>query len=295
MSRKGIRRKNYMGTAFMAPAFTLFTCFVVIPLVLSIYYAFTKWNGISKPSFVGVLNFQKLMHTADYWKTFSNTMILLIVSLVFQVLLGLLLAWLLINSFKLFKFFRALLFLPVVVAPMAIGLLFSLFYNPEFGIINPLLSFFIPNFNPPKWLSDSSVVLVSVIIPQVWQYIGMYTIIFAAAILGIPEDLFESARMDGANQWKVFTRMVIPQVRDIFRICIVLAVTGSLKAFDHAWAITGGGPGFHSSYLAIYMYKSAFVRSAYGYASAISVTMLLVSIILTFIVRKLFPSDEGVS
>ena len=295
MNHKGISRKSYIGTAFIAPAFVLFTCFVAIPLVLSVYYGFTKWNGISNPQFVGLANFQKLLQTADYWKTFSNTMILLIVSLVFQVLLGLVLAWLLINSFKLFKFYRALIFLPVVVAPMAIGLLFSLFYNPEFGIINPLLALFFPNFDPPEWLSDSSVVLVSVIIPQVWQYIGMYTIIFAAAILGIPEDIFESARIDGANQWTVFTRMVIPQVRDIFRICIILAVTGSLKAFDHAWAITGGGPGFHSAYLAIYMYKSAFVRGSYGYASAISVTMLFVSIILTFIVRKLFPSDEGVS
>lgn len=295
LNSKKNKRRDFTGTAFIAPAFTLFTFFVVIPLVMSIYYGFTKWNGISKPQFTGLENYLKLIQNADYWKTFSNTMILLIVSLVFQVILGLVLAWLLCNSFRFFKVYRAVIFLPVVVAPMAIGLLFSLFYNPEFGLIDPLLSFFIPGFTPPEWLSDPSIVLISVIIPQVWQYIGMYMVIFSAAILSIPDDIFESSHIDGANQWIVFSRIVIPQVKGIFRICIVLAVTGSLKAFDHAWAITGGGPGFQSSYLAIYMYKSAFVRGSYGYASAVSVTMLLVSLLLTFIVRKLIPSDEGVA
>lgn len=284
-----------MGWSFTAPALLFFTGLTIIPLIMSFGYGLTKWNGISAPVFVGVQNYIKILNDADYWKTFSNTMILLVVSLIFQVFLGLVLAWLMCNVVRGFKAYRTIFFLPVIVAPMAIGIMFSLLYNSEFGIINLLLDKLQLSSLKREWLSDPEVVLSSVIIPQVWQYIGLYITIFTAAIHNIPDEIFESAKIDGANQWFIFWRIVNPMVKDITRICMVLAVTGSLKAFDHAWAITNGGPGNTSAYLAIYTYKTAFLKSNFGYASAVSSTILLVSLILSYIVRKLIRTDEGVS
>lgn len=284
-----------MGWSFTAPALIFFTGLTMIPLIMSFGYGLTKWNGISTPAFVGFQNYIKIFKDADYWKTFSNTMTLMVVSLIFQVFLGLILAWLMCNAARGFKIFRTIFFLPVIVAPMAIGLMFSLLYNSEFGIINILLDMLGLSGLKREWLSDPDIVLSSVVIPQVWQYIGLYITIFAAAIHNIPDDVFESAKIDGANKWYIFWRIVSPMVKDITRISMVLAVTGSLKAFDHAWAITNGGPGNASAYLAIYTYKTAFVKSNFGYASAVSSTILLVSLILSFMVRKLVSTDEGVS
>ncbi len=289
------KSNKLMGWLFTTPAFLLFTGLTFIPLVMSIGYGLTKWNGISMPVFNGIQNYINLLKDSAYWKTFYNTMALLAASLVFQVFLALILAWLMCNATRGFRLYRSVFFLPVIVAPMAIGIMFSLFYNSEFGMINLLLDRIHLDGLKREWLSDPDIVLASVIIPQVWQYIGLYVTIFVAAIRGIPDEAFESARIDGANQWQVFWGIVTPMVRDIERICVVLAVTGSLKAFDHAWAITGGGPGNASAYLAVYMYKSAFVKSGFGYASAISSTMLLIAMILSFAARKLIPSDEGVS
>lgn len=284
-----------MGWLFTAPALLFFTGLTMIPLIMSFGYGLTKWNGISAPAFIGLQNYIRILKDVDYWKTFSNTMILMAVSLIFQVFFGLILAWLMCNAARGFKIYRTVFFLPVIVAPMAIGIMFSLLYNSEFGMINLLLDMLHLSGFKKEWLSDPDVVLTSVIIPQVWQYIGLYITIFAAAIRGISDDLFESAKIDGANQWVVFWHIVNPMVKDITRICLVLAVTGSLKAFDHAWAITGGGPGNASAYLAIYTYKAAFVKSTFGYASAVSSTMLLVALILSLLVRKLVRTDEGVS
>ncbi len=284
-----------MGWLFTAPALLFFTGLTMIPLIMSFGYGLTKWNGISAPIFIGLENYIRIIKDGDYWKTFSNTMVLMAVSLVFQVFFGLILAWLMCNAARGFKIYRTIFFLPVIVAPMAIGIMFSLLYNSEFGMINLLFDMLHLSGLKREWLSDPDIVLTSVIIPQVWQYIGLYITIFAAAIRGISDDIFESAKIDGANQWYVFWNIVSPMVKDITRISMVLAVTGSLKAFDHAWAITGGGPGNASAYLAIYTYKAAFVKSNFGYASAVSSTMLLVALILSLLVRKLVRTDEGVS
>lgn len=284
-----------MGWSFTAPALLFFTWLTIIPLIMSFGYGLTKWNGVSAPKFVGVQNYVKILNDGDYWKTFSNTMVLMVVSLIFQVFLGLILAWLMCNVTRGFKVYRTIFFLPVIVAPMAIGIMFSLLYNSEFGMINLILDRLQLSQLKKEWLSDPEIVLTSVIIPQVWQYIGLYITIFAAAIHNISDDIFESAKIDGANRWYIFWHIVNPMVKDITRICMVLAVTGSLKAFDHAWAITNGGPGNTSAYLAIYTYKTAFVKSNFGYASAVSSTMLLVALILSLLVRTLVRTDEGVS
>ncbi|MGB4658709.1 MAG: sugar ABC transporter permease, partial [Mobilitalea sp.] len=129
--------------------------------------------------------------------------------------------------------------------------------------------------------------LYAVMAPQVWQYIGLYVTIFLGALQSIPEELIESAQIDGANKISMFHHVILPQISEFTFICILLSITGSLKSFDHSWIMTGGGPGVRSAYLGVYMFKTAFVNSDFGMGSAITITIIAVSLTITVIFNKL--------
>ncbi len=286
------REVKRFSSAFIAPAFLVYAVFIIVPVLLSVYYSFTKWDGISPKVFIGFRNYAYLFTDSDYWMVVKNTAVLILYSVIFQVFLGLVLAYLLYRCVKGFKFFRTVFFLPVVISPIAIGLMFSLFYNTELGPLNKFLEVVGLAWMKHEWLSDPKIVLNSVIFPQVWQYIGLYIVIFLAALQSVPEEILESARMDGASSFKTFVKIILPLLWEISQICIILAVTGSLKAFDHAWVITGGGPGNASSYIALSMFRTAFVDHDFGYGSTLTATIMLYAVLFTMAFKKFFSTES---
>ena len=266
---------------FLLPVFLIYTIFLFVPLVQSAYYSLTSWNGVTEKVFVGLDNFKALFSNSDYWITFWNTIKLVVISLCIQIPVGLLLAYLLYSKVKGMKIFRTIFFLPVVIAPVAISLMFSLFYNSEIGIFNKVLEAIGLGRFATNWLSKFHTLLYAVMVPQVWQYIGLYVTIFLGALQSMPEELSESAQIDGANRTQTFFHVVLPEIANFTNICVILCVTGSLKAFEHSWIMTGGGPGVRSAYLGVYMYKTAFVNSDFGTGSAITVTIVLLSLVIT--------------
>lgn len=277
---------------FLAPVFLIYTVFLFVPIIETSYYSLTKWNGVTDKVFIGMENFNELLHNNDYWITFSNTMKLTVISLVVQISVGLLLAYLLYSKTKGMKFFRTIFFLPVIIAPVAIGLMFSLFYNSEIGIFNKILSMVGLGMLKTNWLSNPHTLLYAVMAPQVWQYIGLYVTIFLGALQSIPEDLIESSQIDGAGRVKTFFHVVLPQLSGFLNICIILCVTGSLKAFDHAYIMTNGGPGVRSSYLGVLMYKTAFGNSDFGMGNAITITIIVLSLAFTLVFNRLNASKN---
>ncbi len=280
-------RKLQLPVLFMAPVFFIYTVFIVIPMLMSLYYSATKWNGVTDKVFTGLSNYRILFSNADFWLVFMNTMKLVVVTMAVQIPMGLLLAYLLYSKTKGMKIYRTIYFLPVVIAPVAIGLMFTLFYNSEIGIFNHILKVIGLCAWQRNWLSDPNTLLYAVMAPQVWQYIGLYVTIFLGALQSISEELIESAMIDGANQWNTFFHVVLPQIMEFTFICILLSVTGSLKSFDHSWIITGGGPGVRSAYLGVFMYKTSFVNSDFGMGSAITISIIVTSLIITLIFNKL--------
>lgn len=271
--------------AFLAPVLTLYTVLVILPMFSSLYYGLTKWNGVAAQQFIGLDNFRTLLASSDYWRTFHNTLKLVLITLLVQVPGGLAIAYMLHHRMRFFKLFRTAFFLPVVIAPVAIGLMFSLFYNSEVGILNRILETLGLGLWKRRWLSDPNVVIYSVIAPQAWQYIGMYITIFLAALQGVPVELTESAEIDGANSFHIFWHIMLPQISGFIVICLILCITGAFKSFEHPWVMTSGGPGVWSSYLGVYMYRTAFVDFDFGKASAISVTIVALSLVSTALVR----------
>lgn len=280
-------KKLPICVVFLLPVFLIYTIFLFIPLVQTGYYSLTQWNGITEKIFIGLDNFREIFQSSDYWMTFRNTLKLVVITLVIQIPVGILLAYLLYSKTKGMKLFRTIFFLPVVIAPVAISLMFSLFYNSEIGVFNRVLEMIGLGSLQTNWLSNIHTLLYAVMAPQVWQYIGLYVTIFLGALQSIPDELVESAEIDGANRTQIFFHVVLPEIASFTNICIILCVTGSLKAFEHSWIMTGGGPGVRSAYLGVYMYKTAFVNSDFGVGSAITITIVLLSLAITVLFNKI--------
>lgn len=281
------KKENLLAAGFLLPVFVIYTVFLFLPLVNTAFYSLTKWNGVTDKVFIGIKNYQELFHNSDYWITFKNTVKLVVITLAIQIPVGLLLAYLLYIKTKGAKLLRTIFFLPVVIAPVAISLMFSLFYNSEIGVYNRILEMIGLGRFQTNWLSNTKTLLYAVMAPQVWQYIGLYVTIFLGALQSVPEELIESAEIDGAGKSRTFFYVVLPQIADFTNICVILCVTGSLKAFEHSWIMTGGGPGVRSAYLGVYMYKTAFVNSDFGSGSAITMTIVALSLVITVLLKSI--------
>lgn len=285
-------RKLQIPVLFLTPVLLIYTAFAFVPMLLSLYYSVTQWNGVSEKVFIGLQNYKALFGDKDFWVVFMNTMKLVVITLVVQIPVGLLLAYLLYSKTKGMKVFRTIYFLPVVIAPVAIGLMFTLFYNSEIGIFNHILKIIGLESLQKNWLSDTNTLLYAVMAPQVWQYIGLYVTIFLGALQSIPKELTESAQIDGANKINTFLHVILPEIRGFTSICVLLCVTGSLKSFDHSWIMTGGGPGVRSAYLGVLMYKTAFANSNFGMGSAITMIIITVSLMITQVFNKLTKTNS---
>lgn len=271
---------------FSLPALLVYTLFMMIPVLFSVYYGLNKWNGVGPMKFVGLQNFRSLFRSADFIKVNMNTLTLVFFSLVITVPVAAVVAYLIYRTRRGFKFFRFVVFVPVIVSAIIIGLIFGILFNADFGPLNQFLEAL--HLPTRAWLSDPDTVLYAVIVPQLWQNIGYYTIIFMAGMQSVPGEIIDSAVIDGANSLQLFIRIIIPLITEISQIVIILVVTGALKSFGFSWSMTTGGPGVQSTYLSVYMYINAFIESNFGKSSAVSLVILGYALVFTYLFKKFY-------
>jgi raffinose/stachyose/melibiose transport system permease protein len=209
-----------------------------------------------------------------------------------QIPLAFILAFVLSKKKRFNKFFRNAYFIPVVISAAAVGLLWKFIYHPNMGILNALLRTIGLDSLTENWLAEPGFALYAVIISVSWQWFGYHMVIFLTGLTSIPESIFESAEIDGAIGFKKIRYIVMPLLKPFLKISMVLIVTSSIKAFDNIYVLTGGGPAQASTVLALQMYERAFTQMKYGYGSAISVVLLVLNILLTLMLYKLFGKDE---
>lgn len=279
---------------FVAPGIILFTAILLIPILYAIYYSFCDWNVLTQPKWIGLKNFSRLLledHTMKI--ALKNTFFFTIFSIITQQILGLLLAALLTNIKKFKNFFKNTYYLPCVLSSAALGLLFSFLLNPKMGV-NQLLAMI--GIQGPLWLMDTKgfIILPMWVIGTVatWQYIGTTMMLYMAAIAGIPTSLYEASYIDGANKLKSFWYITRPLIKPMAVTTISLTCIGSLKFFDLVYNMTQAGPNYETSTLATYLYEQGFKFSKYGYASAISIILLAISLLVTFIVNKCIKVED---
>jgi raffinose/stachyose/melibiose transport system permease protein len=193
------------------------------------------------------------------------------------------------------KFVQSIFFFPVVVSPLVTAYIWRVMYSNQYGVINKLLASIGLGAWQQNWLGDPKVIMTSISIPLAWQYIGFYLVILLAGLTSIDRDLLEAAEIDGATGTKRTFYIILPLMSNTINVSLLLCLSGSIKIFDQIYAMSGGGPGHASSVLAMYAYTASFMRNDYGYGSAISVMMLIISFIIIIVmtrVRRATKQDE---
>lgn len=273
---------------FVAPAFILFTLILFIPIIQVFYYSLCDYNALTKPEFVGLKNYIDLFTDDEVMRiALKNSLFFMIFSAVSQQAVGLLLAVLLTNVKHGKNFFKNVYYLPCVLSSAALGLLWAFMFNPRMGI-NQMLAYF--GIEGPMWLSSTSgfIVLPMWIIAFValWQYVGQTMMLYIAQISGISKELYEASYIDGASKMQSFRHLTLPLVKPMMITSLSLNCIGSLKFFDLVYNMTQGGPNHRTDVLATHLYTQGFQYFKYGYASTISVVLLIMCLIISFIINK---------
>ncbi len=273
---------------FLLPAALFLLAFTAIPLAQAVVLSLQRWNGIQPATFVGLRNYRLLLEDAVFRQAVGNTIYYTLATILFQTTVPLIVASILNSGIRGSTIFRFVYFLPVIISLTITGLLWSMIYEPNFGILNETLRALGLKSLTQLWLADRSLVLPSIIVVSIWQSLGFYMMIFFAAMQSIPEDLYEAAAIDGANSLQRFRFVTVPMLRNTIIVVIVLNTINGVKSFDQVWVMTAGGPNHASETLGTYLYRTAFgtlgsSNPQLGYATAIAMVILAVSLIFSVI------------
>lgn len=289
------QRSRFAVLVFLGPPLAAYLVAVVLPIFQSLYLSLFDWDGISDPAFIGLDNYAKMfLRDAAFWGALGHTLVYVFVTLIFQLGLALLVANLLTYAGRGREIVKTLCVLPAIVSTVAIALLFRRLYafDPP-GLTNIILGWVGLGSLARPWLSDISTVLTAVSIPEGWRFFGIYMLILYGGLLSVPKELEEAAKLDGATEWEIFRFVRFPYLRPVWITTAIMATTNALRGFDVPYLLTNGGPGQASELLTTYMYKTAFAHTNFGYASALSVAIVLecllaVGIILLMVRKKGF-------
>ncbi len=283
---------KFVIALYVLPSLLLIGLLIFIPLLLSGYYGLMDWDGISAMKFIGMDNYINVIQDDKFWDSALHSFLLALFSTL-SLIIYLAISLILVSKIKGADLLRKIYLIPMLLSSVAIAQLWIKVYNPNNGILNSIL-IEIGIDNPPSWLAEPSLVLYAIFIPILWQYAGFYILIYYAALKNIPDSIIEAARIDGASALQIAYKIKLPLIMGVVKVTVVLAIVGSLKYFDLIYVMTGGGPNGASEVMASYMYKLAFSNYEFGYGSAVGFMLLLITLIVTLIIRKLTESDENI-
>ncbi len=277
---KAIRPKKYVIALYILVPLVIYSFAVFVPIVCALFYSFFEWAGGPKKTFIGIENYITLALDKNFWSAFGHNIYLVILCIVGQI--GIALIFLVLMSSRVARFkglHRTLGFFPSTIAAIAIGFIWKMLYSYRYGILNYILDVF--GKEPIQWLNiqNTWVIMLVVSIPLIWQYIGYYMVIFVSAISAIDTEVLEGAEIDGANAWQRAVYITFPLIKNTVLVCITLCISGNMKVFDHIYQMTMGGPGTKTEVMALYGYKTSFTLHNMGYGSAISIGILVLSLI----------------
>lgn len=278
------------------PAVILTLMFTIWPTVQALYLSFTNATSLGlNNKFVGLDNYIYMFHDKSFIQALINTAKLMAVVPVITIFCSLVLAFVL-NQCKLKEMvlYRTIFYFPNIVSLTVVGIIWSFVFHPNVGIVNKILGAVGLESLQRSWLGDSKTALWCIAFTLLWQAAGYYMVMHIAAMDGISPEIYESATLDGASAWRKLVSITMPLMKDIIGITFVLALSGTINlSFVLSQVMTGGGPNGASSVLLQYMYTQGFVNGNFGYAMAITVFTLAISVALSMLSRKLTDASEG--
>ncbi len=257
--------------------------------------SFYSWNGIkSVPMvFVGLSNYRRIFASSRFYDAFINSGWFMVGGFLVLMPLSFILAYIIVSKLKGRKLFKTAYFIPVILPITAVGLVWTYMLYPDGGVVNSIIRIFGYSGNIPNWLGDPKIAIFTVVLVNEWIYAGYNMLIFAAGMVAIPEELFEAARIDGAGGLKRIFFIMIPNMKESFKIFAVLCVTGCMRTFDLVFVMTGGGPAHATEVPATLLYNEAFKYQNFGGGNAIGVCILVVGVSLSLIINKIVQSPAN--
>ncbi|ESX90838.1 sugar ABC transporter permease [Mesorhizobium sp. LSHC412B00] len=261
----------------LPPALVLFTLFVASPLIDAAYYSLFKWDGYGVPTdFVGFDNFRQALGHAVFWQALRNTLVVLAVSIFIQLPIALGLALLVYEKTPANTLFRLIFFLPFILAEIASGLIWSFVFDGNTGIAAAL--FRALGMEPVFILADRHWAFAAITLVVVWKYFGFHMMIYVAALQGVPKELLEAARLEGAGRWQVVRYVQVPMIASAIGVSAFFAIVGSLQLFDVVIPLTNGGPSNSSHTVVTYLYSFGLTRTRIGFGSAVGVMLFVAAV-----------------
>ena len=278
---------------FLLPSMALYTVFVLVPVIQAAQYSFYKWNGLDAlTDYIGLGNYQLMLKDPIFLQAVKNNFLIAVLSLVFQLPAAIALAILVNRKLPGRTFFRTVFFLPYILAPVVVGLIWYYIYNPSNGLIAGLYHQFAPQATPPAFLADPNAVLYALFVAITWEFFGFHLILYLAGLQNIPEDVVEAARVDGANSWQVIRHITLPLLGSTIRLSAFLSILGSLQYFDLVYVMTNGGPVNASQVMALYQYHFGLQEFRLGYGSAVGVVMFILCFFFGLLYQRLIMRQD---
>lgn len=282
--------KKYAPYLFLIPALVVLTIFFFIPFFQTIGLSFYDYsNSIYNPQYVGLNNYYTILNSELFYKVMGNTLFFLILAVPVLVIVPLILAILINQKIRGITLYKILIYLPVIVSIVVAAIAFKWLYAQE-GILNYLVTSL--GFNPVGWLTDSRFAMISVAIVTVWKGIGYYMMIYLAALMGIPQELYEACDVDGANFITKHLTVTVPQVLPTIALVSTISLISAMKVFVEIYVMTKGGPLNSSKTIVYYIYERAFENLDLGFASALAVVLLIVIMIFSLLNIFVFEKDK---
>lgn len=279
------RREAAVGLLFVAPEFLGIILLGVFPLLFSLYLSFTEWNlvgGLKAIHFIGLDNYADLLHDDKFYHSLRNNLLYTAVTVPASMALGFLFAVVINSSVFIKDYFKVVFFIPYIATTVAVAAIFSALFHPSKGPVNHLLMN-LGISDPPRWLGSTNTAMWAIIIVAVWQAIGYNIVVYMAGLTNIPEDLYESAEIDGATWMQRFTKITFPLLGPTTFFLSITAIVASFKVFDLIAFLTEGGPNNSTNVLVYYIYEEGFRSFRMGYASALSWALFLIIAVITLI------------
>lgn len=279
--RSSLRRREALwGYLFLAPFIAGVLIWQAFPLLLSLYHSFTDYEVLTPPVWVGLRNYERMVGDRLFWTALANTVIYTVMSVAIFMVFALGGALLLNAKVRGIRIFRVVTYLPSQLPIVASAFIFLWIFEPNFGIANYLLSLI--GIEPQRWLFDPVLAKPTLAIMGIWG-IGTGIIIFLAGLQGVPESLYDAAKVDGANATRQFIHVTLPMISPVLLFNLIIAIIGSFQVFDLAYLMTKGGPGTETLFYVLYIFRNAFELFKMGYASALAWVFFLVVLVLTFL------------
>lgn len=285
-------KKSWIAYLYILPMIVLSFVLVYYCIIDTVVVSFTDWDGMTDVfHFVALKNYIKMFKDHVFWTSVVNNLIFFVGTVFIQALLGFVLAVLLKKKLPGSNVFKAIYFMPIAMATSIITAIFRIIMDPTNGALNQFLRAIHLNGFAVNWLGDPKIALVSVIIVNIFQWMGFSMITYYAGLMSLPDDVYEAAKIDGAGFWRTTFSVTLPMLKGTTNVLIILGIVGSLKAFDIVKLLTGGGPGRSTTVMNTYLYEKAFKDFNAGGAASIGVAILIIAMVMSFLQVKFGKED----